>query len=51
MTVKTFGVAILVVLAVVLFDWIYGQVSIDSCLDRGGSWDYDWEICLVSAEL
>jgi hypothetical protein len=25
------------------------ELSIDSCMDRGGSWDYDHESCIVAS--
>lgn len=29
--------------------WLAREVSIDSCLDRGGAWDYEQSRCVVSA--
>lgn len=25
--------------------WMFGQLKIDSCLDRGGRWDYEDKAC------
>ena len=25
--------------------WVPGQLAIDSCLDAGGAWDYEQEMC------
>lgn len=32
-------------IAVVLWPWVKAQLSIDSCLDRGGRWNYQAEQC------
>lgn len=31
--------------AVLLFTWLHEFISIDSCLDHGGRWDYAAEAC------
>jgi hypothetical protein len=40
------GVAVIVVVGLIAVAmWYRRQVSIDSCLDRGGRWDYQSSLC------
>ncbi len=38
-------VGVLIFLAVVFGYWLRGCVAVDSCLDAGGRWNYDWDVC------
>lgn len=38
--------AVTVVVVLILACWVRLQLAIDSCLDRGGRWDYDQGVCV-----
>lgn len=50
---RSFFVGFLVLLAAVVIAvgmWIKREVSIDSCLDRGGRWNYEAAVCEGASE-
>jgi len=50
---RPFFVVFLVLLAAVLIAagvWIKRELSIDSCLDRGGRWNYEAAVCEGASE-
>lgn len=48
-TRKLLRVTVLLVLLVAVGLWLRNELGIDSCLDRGGSWDKERQMC-VGAE-
>jgi hypothetical protein len=43
---KLLGYAVLLLLAGALAVWLRGCIRIDSCLDRGGAWNYEVGSCV-----
>ena len=43
------GIALLAAIALTAAGvWLGRELSIDGCLDRGGSWDYDHSLCVMA---
>ena len=42
---KTVALIIALCALLVLAVWVWHQARIDSCLDRGGRWDYEHSTC------
>jgi len=43
---KKIALALAFILLIVLLFWMKGCEDVDRCLDRGGRWDYNENICV-----